>query len=153
MTSGTIASSNQTIIQNKINNCSIIYQFSFGEKSILFPGDIEEDGWAEIKDCIPFLNTTTYYCVSHHGSVNGYIRTTCPSPCRRNISNVRFCCSTARIAFVQGRNGAFPGIMNQSVLNDLSADHGIVHRTDRDRSDNMPHFFEINWQNDRVTYY
>lgn len=137
-------------IQGKVNDSSIVYKFSFGEKSIVFPGDIEEKGWNQITSCIPYLSNTTYYCISHHGSMNGHVRTSCPAS--NLINNVNFCNLNTRILILLGRDGAYPGIINTKVVNDLGSSR--IYRTDEDQTKRKnPIFFRINWFNDSVQYF
>ncbi len=151
--SGKLASSNPYTVQKNVNNSSIIYHFKFGDKSILFPGDIEDLGWKNIKNCMPYLSRANYYCLSHHGSMNGHIRSSCPA--KRPINDVRLCSPLVDVLFIQGRDGAYPGIINKKLLSDFKITHPLKHiyRTDQDpskRSD--PLFFEITWLNDTVVY-
>lgn len=133
---------------NKINNSSVVYKLNLGDKSMVFPGDLEEDGWNEVINCNPFLRNATFYCISHHGSITGHKRTRCNGI--PNISNIAPCCLDKDINILMGRNGAFPGIFNQQVL-DCFRDR--VYRTDIDITGNIPTFLELNWQDNRIMYY
>lgn len=68
---------NNTAPRNNINNASVLYQICLAGKSMLFTGDLETEGWNTVVQCYPKLRDTTYYCISHHGSINGDIRTNC----------------------------------------------------------------------------
>lgn len=57
------------------NNLSLVVFFKFGPFKILFPGDLEEDGWLALLDQQAFreeLANTTVLVASHHGRTNGY---------------------------------------------------------------------------------
>ena len=57
------------------NNLSLVTFLFLGEFGIVFPGDIEQAGWAEFlksKDFIGCLARTTVFVASHHGRQNGY---------------------------------------------------------------------------------
>ena len=54
---------------------------------MLFTGDIETEGWAYVSTCMPNLCKTTYYCISHHGSITGHIRSNC-MPANRYITTL-----------------------------------------------------------------
>lgn len=57
------------------NNLSLVVFFKFGPFKILFPGDLEEDGWLALLDQQAFrgeLTNTTVLVASHHGRMNGY---------------------------------------------------------------------------------
>ena len=60
--------------KNNINNTSVLYQICFGGSSMLFTGDIETEGWDTVSTCMPYLRKSTYYCISHHGSITGHLR-------------------------------------------------------------------------------
>lgn len=57
------------------NNLSLVVFFKFGPFKILFPGDLEEDGWVAMLEQPAFrdeLAGTTVLVASHHGRTNGY---------------------------------------------------------------------------------
>ena len=68
---------NNVAPRNNINNASVLYQVFLGEKNMLFTGDLETEGWKCSCAMLPKSSDTTYYCISHHGSINGDIRTNC----------------------------------------------------------------------------
>lgn len=132
----------------KINNSSAIFKINLGGKSIVFPGDIEEDGWNDVTCCYPNLKNSTFYCISHHGSITGHKRNICPHT--RSMNDIEFCCSDKKINILMGRDKAYSGIFNQNVLNVFN---GRVYRTDLSDSNEIPCFMELDWQNNQVKYY
>jgi beta-lactamase superfamily II metal-dependent hydrolase len=57
------------------NNLSLVVFFKFAGFKILFPGDMEKDGWEaliERQDFRDELAGTTVLCASHHGRDNGF---------------------------------------------------------------------------------
>ena len=57
------------------NNLSHTYFVEYGGFKILFPGDLERDGWeAHLRDptFVQHLQTTTALVASHHGRENGF---------------------------------------------------------------------------------
>lgn len=57
------------------NNLSLVVFFKFRGFKILFPGDIEKDGWESLLQQQAFrdeLVGTTILCASHHGRDNGF---------------------------------------------------------------------------------
>ncbi|XWO47343.1 hypothetical protein JQR89_10405 [[Pseudomonas] boreopolis] len=57
------------------NNLSMVVFFKYGPFKILFPGDLEEDGWLALLEQPAFraeLTGTTILVASHHGRENGY---------------------------------------------------------------------------------
>lgn len=126
---------------NKINNSSVVYQIVLNGKRMLFPGDLETDGWNELSCCYPYLKHTDYYCISHHGSINGHIRKSC-KPQGRKILNLSDC-SCSRIQILMGRNNAYSGIYSPMVLRDFK---GIK------KTEDAKHYIMINWDSDEVKY-
>lgn len=60
------------------NNLSMAVFFKYGSFKILFPGDLEEDGWLALLERVDFrteLAGTTILAASHHGRENGYCAT------------------------------------------------------------------------------
>lgn len=104
--------------KNNINNASVLYQICFSEKSMLFTGDIETEGWENVSTCMPYLRKSTYYCVSHHGSITGHLRNSCiPAGCE--ITTLADCARLAKVHVLMGRNGAYRGVYNGKVLGDF----------------------------------
>lgn len=104
----------------KINNTSSVYCIRFdGVNYITFPGDLETEGWDLIDNhrCCPYFNCTKYYVVSHHGSLNGHLRSKCT--CRCNITNVCDCLLQNTKTVLMGRDHAFNGIYSNRVLQDF----------------------------------
>lgn len=133
---------------NKINNSSVVYKLNLGNKSMIFPGDLEEEGWNDVVNCQPFLKRSTFYCISHHGSITGHRRTRCLY--KPSINSVEYCCSDKNINILMGRNGAFPGVFSQQVLDSFV---GRLYRTDLGNNGIEPTFLELNWQDSSITYY
>ena len=112
-------SSNTQIEQNP-NNASVVTQFLFtiGMKKadILFTGDIEMQGWDKVH-CLPFLGKTKNYCISHHGSRNGYQRNFCHNG--RTITKITDCRNSIKNAILMGKDGAHKGIYYKPLLDDF----------------------------------
>lgn len=105
-----------------INNASVLYKINLGEKSMLFPGDIETEGWDSIISCKPLMNSPTYYCISHHGSQTGHFRNGCASLRKPGIvNNIADCLDhVTKKQILMGKDGAFSGIYDKNVLTDFS---------------------------------
>lgn len=57
------------------NNLSLVVFFQFGQFKVLFPGDLEADGWRALLERDDFrreLAGTTILVAAHHGRENGY---------------------------------------------------------------------------------
>lgn len=66
------------IMDNALNNTSVVLLFTIGNKALLFPGDAQHENWSyalsnqKIKD---ELKNVTLYKVGHHGSTNATPKT------------------------------------------------------------------------------
>ena len=60
---------------DKENNLSLVVFFSCGPHKIIFPGDMEVEGWRRLLFNPAFvreLASVTFFVASHHGRRNGY---------------------------------------------------------------------------------
>lgn len=129
-----------------INNASVLYQICLGNKSMLFTGDIETEGWQHVTNCYPNLRDSTYYCLSHHGSINGFQRTTCPQCCFDfHVQTMEFCTQKTAVQILMGRDGAYPGIYSKYVLS-------LFHSRNLHLTENTKHYLRICWDDDEVEY-
>ena len=85
---------------------------------MLFTGDIETEGWENVSTCMPNLCNTTYYCISHHGSITGHIRSNC-MPANRCITTLADCAELTSLQVLMGRDGAYKGVYSRKVLGDF----------------------------------
>lgn len=104
-----------------INNASVLYKINLGGESMLFPGDIETEGWDSISWCKPWIDRPTYYCISHHGSKTGHFRNGCASSIRSGtVNNIADCLdNVTKKQILMGKDGTFSGIYDKNVLNDF----------------------------------
>ena len=65
------------ILDDQMNNTSLILLFQFGDKTLLFPGDAQIENWNHALKDAPdaaanrkLLAKTNFYKVGHHGSLN-----------------------------------------------------------------------------------
>lgn len=123
---------------NNINNASVLYQICLDGKSMLFTGDIEVEGWEQVRTCYPYLNQTTYYCISHHGSITGHRRNHC-AVSNRNIWTLADCADSSKKQVLMGRDHAYKGIFSQSVISDFN--HIL-------KTEDAKHYIEVDWHND-----
>lgn len=120
---------------NNINNASVLYQVCLAGQRMLFTGDIEKEGWQNVRLCFPHLKESTYYCISHHGSITGHIRDNCVCP-HHVIETLADCASTTRLQILMGRDGAYKGIFSKNVVGDF---HKVL------KTDDAKHYIEIEW--------
>ncbi|HCU06188.1 MAG TPA: hypothetical protein DIC42_01200 [Holosporales bacterium] len=133
-------------VEQRPNNSSVVYCLNFGEKSILFPGDLETEKWDTITHCPPNLKACDYFVISHHGSLNGHIRNHCPV--KRSISNLSHCVKQDSTQILMGRDGAYQGIYSKQVLNDFN---NIVY-SEKDPNSIGCQYIEIDWQTNQTTW-
>lgn len=127
----------------KINNASVVYRINLAGHSMIFTGDIEEKGWEEIKNYHSCLIRPNYYCISHHGSINGHAPTVWCSPlCGLFDDRCCCCCKGTAAAILMGRDGFYKGIFSPTVINYYAR---ILHITEKSQ-----HFIEIEWQSGAV---
>lgn len=90
-------------VEKKMNNSSVVYAFQFWDKQMIYPGDLEQDGWNVFKmqvQSMAAMSVADYYCVSHHGSDNGHV--VVPNRLQKVV--------------LMGRDGAFNGIYSPMVM-------------------------------------
>ncbi len=132
----------------KVNNTSAVYQFVFADKSIVFPGDIETEGWNLIDKCYPQFNKATYFCISHHGSLNGHVRGNCPKGV--SVSNLSECNRKFKKGILMGRDKAYNGIYSTKVLSDFSTH---IVKTEECPAGKPCSFVEIDLFSDSISYF
>lgn len=135
--------------ETKANNASVIYKITLIDKSIVFPGDLQTEGWRRVSHCIPYMSNCNYYCISHHGSMNGHRRESCSIS--RPIINVSDCLLPQTICILMGRHMAYNGIYSQTVINDF--DHCALHKSECTPTNQRVTYLVIDWENDDLIYY
>jgi len=123
--------------KKNINNASVLYQICLAGKRMLFTGDIETEGWDKVTLCLPHLNQSTYYCISHHGSITGHLRGSCITS-KRYISTLADCANLSEIQVLMGRDNAYKGVYSKKVTSDFS---NIL------KTEDAQHYLEIEWNN------
>ena len=123
--------------KNNINNASVLYQICLAGKSMLFTGDIEAEGWENVTLCIPYLNHSTYYCISHHGSITGHLRRNCVSA-HRWIDTLADCADYTEIQVLMGRDNAYQGIFSKDAISDFN--NVLI-------TEEAKHYIKIQWSN------
>lgn len=126
--------------KNNINNASVLYQICFGENSMLFTGDIETEGWENVSTCMPYLRESTYYCISHHGSITGHIRSKC-MPARHRIASLADCAYSTRVQVLMGRDGAYRSVYSGKVLGDFK---------NIEKTEEAQKYFSLDWETSKV---
>lgn len=132
----------------KANDASVVYGINLLGKVMVLPGDLEKKGFKEMsghEPCRGNLVDTVYYLVSHHGSQNGHPDVMCMSKGGPNPKPL--CCVSQNVkkVILMGRNGAYPGIYSQTVIDYWENTLGGLEYTER-----TPHYLELNWMDDKV---
>jgi hypothetical protein len=138
-TKNTIYNDLNPIIEPNPNNASIVFSISNNNKSFMFTGDIETDGWNRITGCMPYLRYSDFLALAHHGSQNGHLRTKCPV--NRSITSVANCIKPRAQTLIMGRSGAYSGLPSNVVVQSFPS----AIYSEMDQSGNHSRFVEIDW--------
>lgn len=140
-------------VESNANNSSVVYFVVGSGRSMMFPGDMEKkelDLMTRSGNCTPFLFWTNYYCVSHHASITGHLDCKCLNPGPHPYLTCLECCKVClNKAIVMGRDGAFNGIYNKTVINDFG--HAIVY-SEKDDKGNPAKCLILDWASNTCSY-
>lgn len=141
--------SNYDII-DKVNDSSVIYSIEVAGRRMILPGDLEQKGWDTLTlngTCCPALQNCDFFCISHHGSINGHI----DIHCKHNPScNILSCCKTnLQSAILMGRDGAYNGIFSKTVENAYKC----ILYSEKDQCKNPAKGFELDWASGKPNYF
>ncbi len=125
------------------NNSSTVIKFTLGGKSMVFPGDLEQEGFDNMtkrKTCSTQLCGINYYAISHHGSLNGHPDIPCLNPDPNHPGRPLDCLSKRNSkAILMGRDGAYNGIYSPVVTSYWGGRNVLV------KTEDAPHFVELDW--------
>lgn len=139
-------------VEKYTNNSSVVYVVVGSGKSMMFPGDMEKkelDRMTESGNCTPFLYRINYYCVSHHASITGHLDRKCIDHGHPFQTCLDCCQIHLNKAIVMGRDGAFSGIYNQTVINDFGS--AIVY-SEKDLAGKSVKGLILDWTNNSCSY-
>lgn len=119
-------------IVGKVNDSSVVYGIVLGGKNIVFPGDLEKNGFKAMISryyCGAELYYASYYVISHHGSLNGHPTIPCTNPA--NPGYTPFGCALHGLekAILMGRDNAYTGIYNPTVLREWNDKLVVTEKT------------------------
>ncbi|MCQ2078004.1 MAG: hypothetical protein MJZ20_13435 [Bacteroidaceae bacterium] len=140
-------------IEPEANNSSAIYIVMVRGMMMLFPGDMEKkelDLMTSSGNCTPYLNRINYYCVSHHASITGHLDCKCLDPRHPCSTCIKCCKNNLNKAIVMGRDGAFSGIYNRTVINDFKPN--IVY-SEKDPSGKSVKGLILDWTSNACSYF
>ena len=136
----------------KMNNSSVVYSIGIGHKTMLFPGDLEDDGWNSMTSARTCqkrpLCYTDFYCVSHHASITGHVDMPCLG--KSIFSNVGDCLNRhLSKAIIMGRDGAYSGVYSPVVERYWSK---IVRYSEKDNNGKSCKALVLDWSNNTESY-
>lgn len=134
-----------------VNNASVVYCFKLGGHSMVFPGDLEKDGFDAMttsRKCASELNASQYYVVSHHGSINGHPDFPCLGT---SIYPTPLSCLSCGLqkALLLGRDKAYPTIFDPSVVSSFKR---FLVTADRVNRKSPLKYFRLRWSTGSVYY-
>ncbi|MGN1240392.1 MAG: hypothetical protein ACI4TV_05920 [Paludibacteraceae bacterium] len=141
------------IEEKKINNTSAVYAIKSANHIMVFPGDLEQQGFDRVTTfhgCRFDLFWCDYYCVSHHASENGHISHVCKSV----GTPILQCVGTKlKYAIVMGKDGTYNGsFYSRRVLNDWSISANKVLFSEHDSNGNRVMTLVLDWNTGTYKY-
>ena len=136
------------IVNSPVNNSSTVIMFNIGGHSMVFTGDLEQEGFKSMTVmamCSPALNSLNYYTISHHGSINGHPDMQCMNPVMPKHSPLNCITNKLSKAVLMGRDKAFNGIYSPTVIAYWSGLPGVL-----EYAEHAPHYLELDWGNGNV---
>lgn len=118
---------------SKVNNSSSILNVNIGGKQMIFPGDVEKQGWNELdcsfNKCIQFID---YGVVPHHGSINGYkLKKTCNNS-GAVVEEIKNCVNGKKKKYILStKKGVHTGIPSKEVKSGIEGKINDVYSTEK----------------------
>lgn len=134
------------IVDRPVNDSSVVLSIKVGEKTMVFPGDLEQEGFNNMSgsgNCGPNLFDAEFYVAAHHGSLNGHPAMPCRVQPPRNKKPMICIKNNLKKVILMGRNGAYSKIYSQQVVDEWNPTGKLV------ISENAPHFVELDWENEK----
>ena len=139
---------------NNANNASVVYRFVVNDRVMVFPGDLEKEGFDNMTQsglCSPWLYYSNFYVISHHGSLNGHPKNKCLGT--GFFGTALECISTGiSKAVLLGRDGAYPTMFDPQVVSDFDYNKKLI-TTDMKSGKTPLKYLTLNWMNGNVQYY
>lgn len=147
---GTMRNNNKPyIVEQKVNDSSVVFRLRLGCHTMVFPGDLEKNGFARMTknhSCSTYLYDAEYYAVSHHGSENGHPQMICSM---RNAPVFDCVINRLRAAILMGRDKAYNGIYSLQVIQAF----GTKLFYTESNGNNVVRFIKLEWDSGTVTPY
>ena len=136
-------------IVRDVNDSSVVYSIEIAGRRMIFPGDLEQDGWNSMTkngNCCPYMQNCDFFCISHHGSITGHIDMKCMS----SNTSVLSCCKTkCKKAIIMGRDKAYNCIYCRKVIYDFNP---LILYSEKDTAGNLRKGFVLDWSRITVRY-
>ena len=136
------------------NKASAVFRFAVNNRSMVFPGDLEIDGFdnmAGSRKCAPWLHSANYYAISHHGSFNGHPAKTC-SGTGYHKTILKCILFKLKKAVLMGRDGAYTTMFDPKVVRDFDFNERLV-TTDMKNGRTPLKYLRLDWISGDVKYY
>lgn len=147
---------NSSIITvSNANNASVVFLIEVDGISMVFPGDLEIEGFNRMTKslkCSPWLHYSNFYAISHHGSNNGHPDILCQGS--RNHDKVIECmnCNLSKTVLM-GRDGAYSTMFDPNVVSFFNKKNNRLVTTDMKRGkDESLKYLILDWHNGNVNY-
>lgn len=140
-------------LESNPNNSSAVYAILLAGKIMIFPGDLEMEGFEKMTasaNCNPVWNHIDFFVVSHHGSKNGIPYKQCKS---QNKFRTPLLCfrRNLMISVLMGRDGAFRGIYSKRACYtyDILSHRGLYY-SEKDSNGSCLRYLSIDWNNGQM---
>ena len=136
-------------IVRDVNDSSVVYSIEIAGRRMIFPGDLEQDGWNSMTkngNCCPYMQNCDFFCISHHGSITGHIDMKCMSS---NTSVLSCCKNKCKKAIIMGRDKAYNCIYCRKVIYDFNP---LILYSEKDTAGNLRKGFVLDWSRITVRY-
>lgn len=139
----------------KVNNASVVYCFQIGNFSMVFPGDLQHEGFdamTKVSGCCHMFEAPDYYSISHHGSGNGHPRQRCLT---NHIPYYPLGCLTDNLkkAILMGRDGVYSTMFDPNVVSYFNKNNKLVTTDMKRGKDESLKYLTLDWHNGNVEYY
>lgn len=136
------------------NNASVVYRIAVNDRVMVFPGDLEKDGFdtmTQSKICSSGLHDSNYYVISHHGSLNSHPENNCLGT---HVFKTALDCISRGLskAVLLGRDGAYTTMFDPKVVDDFGINSKLI-TTDMMFGKTSQKYLTLNWINGGVQHY
>lgn len=129
------------------NNASVVYYFNIGNRTMMYPGDLDKEGFKIMFNHYGEFNIN-YYAISHHGSATGHPYDISQLGIPKTYDHLL---RKSSKAVLMGRDGSYNGIFDKLVLSYF--DHySALATTDMHRGLQPLAYLVLDWINSDISY-